>query len=90
VSERLVEVELFGLPRLYAGASRCSVAAGSLRTVLRAVEAALPGLNPAMLVDGAPTEHLLVALDGRETLAELDAAIRDGAVLVLVSAQAGG
>ncbi|MBK8261083.1 MAG: MoaD/ThiS family protein [Nannocystis sp.] len=90
MSEALVEVELYGLPRLYAGASRCSVAAGSLRAVLRAVQAALPGLGPAMIVDGAPTEHLLVALDGREMLVDLDAAIGDGAVLVLVSAQAGG
>ena len=86
----MVEVELYGLARLYAGAERCAVAPGPLRAVLRALAAALPGLEPAILADGSPSEHVLVALDGQELLADLDAPIADGAVLVLLSAQAGG
>lgn len=86
----MVEVELYGLPRLYAGGERCQVPAGTLREVLLAVEARFPGLAPAMLQGGAVTELVRVALDGREMIESADYPLREGAVLVLVSAQAGG
>jgi molybdopterin converting factor small subunit len=85
-----VEVELFGLPRLYAGAERCEVPAGTLAEVLAAVAEALPGLSPAIIRDGRPTELVRVALDGRAMIDAPDHPLRGGDVLVLVSAQAGG
>ena len=86
----MVEVELYGLPRLYAGGERCEVPAGTLHEVLSAVVARYPGLSPAMIRGGAATELVRVALDGREMIEAPDYPLAAGAVLVLVSAQAGG
>ncbi|MCB9567922.1 MAG: MoaD/ThiS family protein [Myxococcales bacterium] len=87
----MVEVELYGLPRLYAGAERCAVAAGSLAEVLGALAQALPGLVPAIVdARGHLSEHARVAIDGRRLLDDPAEAIADGAVLVVISAQAGG
>jgi len=86
----MVEVELYGLLRLYAGGERCEVPAGSLREVLLAVEARFPGLAPAMIRGGTATELVRVSLDGREMIEAPEQPLCEGAVLVLVSAQAGG
>jgi len=86
----VVVVELYGLPRLRAGAERIELPAGPLRELLRALARALPGLVPDILADGRLTEHALLAVDGRDLLSDPDAVIPDGAVLVLISAQAGG
>jgi len=86
----VVTVELYGLPRLRAGADRCELPAGPLHALLHALAGALPGLVPDILRDGRLTEHALIAVDGRDLLIEPDAEIADGTVLVLISAQAGG
>lgn len=86
----MVTVELYGVPRLHAGASQVEVPAGSLAEVVRALAATLPGLVPEIVHDGRLTEHALIALDGREIVADPALAIADGSVLVLISAQAGG
>ena len=75
----MVVVELYGVPRLRAGASRAEVQAGSLEAVLRALVAALPGLSPD-----------IVAIDGRDIVSDPQPPIADGTVLVVISAQAGG
>lgn len=87
----MIEVELYGLPRLHAGVERCSAPAGRLRDVLRAVAAGLPGLVAAgvLRADGGLSEHVLVAIDGR-VAADLEVEVGEGAVVMLVSAQAGG
>ncbi len=86
----MVVIELYGLPRLRAGAERCELPAGPLHDVLGALAGALPGLVPDILRDGRLTEHALIAVDGRDLLIEPDTMIVDGTVLVLISAQAGG
>lgn len=86
----MVVIELYGLPRLRAGAERCELPAGPLHAVLVALAGALPGLVPDILRDGRLTEHALIAIDGRDLLVERDTMIVDGTVLVLISAQAGG
>ncbi len=86
----MVTVELYGLPRLRAGAERCELPAGPLHELLGALAGALPGLVPDILRDGRLTEHALIAIDGRDLIVEPDTPIADGAVLVLISAQAGG
>lgn len=86
----MVTVELYGLPRQRAGAERCEVPPGPLHAVLLALADALPGLVPDILCEGRLTEHALVAVDGRDLLVDPNAEIADGAVLVLISAQAGG
>lgn len=86
----MVTVELYGVPRLRAGASRVEVPAGTLAAVLRALASALPGLAPDIVHDGRLTEHALVAVDGREIVADPELMIADGTVLVLISAAAGG
>ena len=86
----MVVVELYGLPRLRAGAERAELSPGSLHVLLRELVAALPGLQPDIIRDGQLTEHALIAIDGRALLIDPTADIADGAVLVLISAQAGG
>ena len=86
----MVVVELYGLPRLRAGAERIELAAGRLDVLLAALALALPGLVPDIIADGELTEHALVAIDGRSLLVDPGAEIPDGAVLVMISAQAGG
>ena len=86
----MVVVELYGLPRLRAGAERIELAPGRLHALLVEMAAALPGLVPDIIAAGALTEHALVAIDGRSLLIDPAAEIPDGAVLVMISAQAGG
>jgi len=86
----VVVVELYGLPRLRAGAERIELAAGRLEVLLAALALALPGLVPDIIADGQLTEHALVAIDGRSLIVDPGAEIPDGAVLVMISAQAGG
>ena len=86
----MVVVELYGLPRLRAGAERVELAAGRLDAVLAALARTLPGLVPDIIADGKLTEHALVAIDGRSLLVDPHAEVPDGAVLVMISAQAGG
>lgn len=86
----MVVVELYGLPRLRAGAERIELAAGRLEVLLATLALALPGLVPDIIVDGRLTEHALIAIDGRSLLVDPGAEIPDGAVLVMISAQAGG
>ncbi len=85
-----VEVELYGLPRLYAGGECCRVAAGTLSEVLAALVVLYPGLSPALINGAMPTDLLRVALDGGEMIEASDHVLCAGSVLVLVSAQAGG
>ncbi|MEZ4453918.1 MAG: MoaD/ThiS family protein [Nannocystaceae bacterium] len=85
-----VEVELYGLPRLLAGAERATVPAGTLAEVLRALADALPGLRGGALAGDRPSEHVRVAIDGRTIVDDPAAPIPPGSVLVMVSAQAGG
>jgi len=86
----VVVVELYGLPRLRAGAERIELAAGRLEVLLAALALALPGLVPDIIADGQLTEHALIAIDGRSLIVDPAAEIPDGAVLVMISAQAGG
>lgn len=86
----MIAVELYGLPRLRGGSARVEVPAGRLREVLCSLARALPGLVPDIVHDGRLTEHALVALEGREFLADPEQELADGCVLVLISAQAGG
>ncbi len=86
----MVVIELYGLPRLRAGAERCELPAGPLHELLDALAGALPGLVPDIIRDGRLTEHALIAVDGRDLLIAADTMILDGMVLVLISAQSGG
>ncbi len=86
----MVTIELYGLPRLRAGAERIELPAGPLHTLLTGLAGALPGLVPDILRNGALTEHALIAVDGRDLLVDPLAMISDGSVLVLISAQSGG
>ena len=86
----MVVVELYGLPRLRAGAERCELPAGPLHALLGALAGALPGLVPDIIRDGRLTEHALIAIDGRDLLIDPSTMMGDGAVLVLISAQSGG
>ena len=86
-----MHVELYGLPRLRAGAERCDVPPGRLRDIVAALAAALPGLVPDIIdADEALTEHALIAVDGRDLLVDPETQIADESVLVMISAQAGG
>lgn len=86
----MVTVELYGLPRLRAGADRILVPAGSLRDVLVFLAGALPGLVPDIVQDGRLGEHASVAIDGRGFIDDPATPCPAGTILVMISAQAGG
>jgi molybdopterin converting factor small subunit len=86
----VIRIELFGVPRLRAECDVVDVDAETLGGALRELERACPALSPGVVADGRLSQAYLVALNGRQFTSDPETALRDGDVLVLVSAQAGG
>lgn len=85
-----VTVELFGVPRLRAGRSQLTVAAGTVREALRAIEVACPGLAGLVCADRQLAPHYLISIDGKQFVTDLSSPLRPGDRLLLLSADAGG
>lgn len=86
----MVRIELFGVPRMRAGVDEVSVEATSLGEALRALAAACPVLDRGVVLGGALSRGYLVAVNGLQMTSDPATALRDGDVLVLMSADAGG
>jgi molybdopterin converting factor small subunit len=85
-----VTVELFGVPRLRAGVASLTLEGTSVREVLLALGVRCPALEGTALHDGAPLPAYRVALNGDLAPVSPDRALRDGDVLLLMAAEAGG
>ena len=92
--KRLV-VELFDSARRIAGASQVELeleATATVRDMLRALAASHPALLGPIIdpEEWSTRPHILLNLDGRETIRNYDLALPSGARVVLMSALAGG
>ena len=85
-----IVVEFFGMPRRRAGRAELSVAVGTVRAVLIAVQLECPGLSDLLQPTGRLAPHYLLSLDGQRFLADPDEVLPPGARLLLLSADAGG
>src|SRR5437870_4980602 len=85
-----VTVEFFGVPRHRAGRREVTLAAGTVREVLDALEAACPGLRGLRDRQGHLSGHYLLSIDGQSFVEGLDTPLTAGQRLLLLSADAGG
>jgi molybdopterin converting factor small subunit len=83
-------VEFFGIPRLRAGRAELAVPAGTVAEVLRRIEGECPGLAGLVNADGRLAPHYLLSINGERFVNTLDALLRPGDRLLLLSADAGG
>jgi molybdopterin converting factor small subunit len=84
-----IVIEFFAIPRARAGRAELRLSAGSVREALAGVMAHCPRLAGLLSPDGRLNPGYLVAL-GEAFVADLDAPLRPGDRLMLLSADAGG
>ena len=90
-SEKDVIVEFFGIPRLRAGRSELRIPAATVGELLRAIEAACPGLQGLTQPDGRLLPQYLLSLDGQAFLAnDSQHPLQGGQRVLLLSADVGG
>jgi molybdopterin converting factor small subunit len=90
MERRMVTIELYGVPRMRAGREAVDVEAGSLGEALAALRAACPALAPSVVEGERLSPFYLVAVNGVHLTADAGHPLRDGDVVVLLSADAGG
>jgi molybdopterin converting factor small subunit len=86
----VVTIELFGVPRMRAGVDQVKVEAASIGEALRALAEACPVLGRGVVREGALSPSYMIAVNGLQMTADPRTELRDGDVLVLLSADAGG
>ncbi|HSN98128.1 MAG TPA: MoaD/ThiS family protein [Candidatus Nanopelagicales bacterium] len=86
----MVVIELYGVPRLRAGTDAVEVDARSLGEAIAALGARCPALSPHVVDGGRLGASYLVAVNGRQITADPETPLREGDVVVLLSADAGG
>lgn len=85
----LVQVELFGVPRLVAGQRSLRVAGATLAELVAALEAACPALVGRVIADGWLLDGYTFVVNERFTT-DRDQAIDPDSSVLLVSSVAGG
>lgn len=88
--DRVVTIELYGVARLRAGTFRVEVEARSIAEALRALARRCPTLEGAVVRDVTLSPSFMIAVNGLQMTADPGTQLRDGDVLVLLSADAGG
>ena len=86
----MITIELYGIPRLRAGAGRVGVEAATVAGALAALAAAAPGLAGSVLAVGRVPPEYRLSLNGDRFISDPDTPLADGDVLLLLSADAGG
>ena len=86
----MITVELYGIPRLRAGAGRVGVDAATVAEAVAALAAAAPGLAGSVLAGGRVLPDYLLSLNGDRFVSDPATPLADGDVLLLLSADAGG
>ena len=85
-----VRVEFYGIPRRRAGVASVDVAAGTLSEALTRAGEELPGFAAACLDGGRLGAGYLANVNGRVFTSDPSHALREGDVVLIVSADAGG
>jgi molybdopterin synthase sulfur carrier subunit len=86
----MVTIELYGVARLRAGTDRVEVDAASIGGALRALSQRCPSLDGCVIRDARLSPSYMIAVNGLQMTADPAAPLRDGDVLILLSADAGG
>jgi len=86
----MVTIELFGVPRLRAGREAVTVEAACLGEAMAALGVACPSLAPSVVDGERLSPFYLVAVNGIHLTADAAHPLRDGDVVVLLAADAGG
>lgn len=86
----MVTIELYGVPRLRAGTDIVQVEAASIGDALAELVARHPALHRTVVSEARLLPSYMIALNGLQMTADSGTALRDGDVLVLLSADAGG
>jgi sulfur-carrier protein len=86
----VVTIELYGVPRLRAGIDQLEVEASSIGDALTALVARCPALDRSVVRDARLLPSYMIALNGLQMTADPHTQLRDGDVLVLLAADAGG
>jgi len=85
-----VIVEFFGIPRERAGRSELAATAGSLASVLMAVQEECPRLSDLRQAHGGISPHYRISLDGQRFLTDVEEILPAGSHVLILSADAGG
>ena len=85
-----ITVELFGVPRQRAGAASLTVEAKRLGDVLEQLANRFPDLAETCFDQQNLKPGYLANLDGERFIRDPDTPLRDGASLLILSADAGG
>jgi sulfur-carrier protein len=86
----MVTVELYGVARLRAGRDAVAVDAGSVGEALAALARVCPALDPTVVQGGRLHPGYRVAVNGLHITTDPGQPLREGDVVVLLSADAGG
>lgn len=86
----MVMIELYGIARLRAGQETFEVEGKTLAEALFALSSLCPALDPSIVDQGRLANGYMVALNGAQITGDPSTNLRDGDVLVLLSADAGG
>jgi molybdopterin converting factor small subunit len=90
MTEPVVVIELFGIPRQRAGRKEVTVTADTVGAALAALARACPALAGLCRADGTLAPQYLLSRNGERFLTDLGEAVRPGERLLLLSADAGG
>ena len=85
-----IRIELFGIPRQRAGVHETSAQGHSLEHVLRDLENRFPGLSHTCIADGRLLPGYTANLCGDRFISDPATELKDGDVLLILSADAGG
>jgi molybdopterin converting factor small subunit len=85
-----VRVEFYGVVRHRAGIAGLTVSGETLGDVVRAIRAACPALASICRADGRLETGTLANLDGLRFVTDPDTPIRQGGVVLILSADVGG
>ncbi len=86
----MIHVEFYDLARARAGVDRADVEGATLGDVLTALAQRYPALVPDVLTPSGLAPHWRASLDGGKFLTDPLTPLRDGDVIVLLTALAGG
>jgi molybdopterin converting factor small subunit len=88
--EVVITIELFGVPRMRAGRDAVAVEARCLGEAMAALGRECPALTPSVVDGECLQPFYVVAINGIHFTAEARHPLRDGDVVVLLAADAGG
>jgi molybdopterin converting factor small subunit len=86
----MIAIEFYGVPRLRAGTSVLQVDGSTVGEALRDLGRVCPALEDAVICGDTLHEAFKLSLNGDRFVSDPETPLKDGDVLLLLSADAGG